>query len=498
MGKTVLEFQNISKLYPGVVALDDVSISFCEGEVHALVGENGAGKSTLIKTCTGAIKPSSGKVRINGQEFSSLTPITSKENGIGAVYQELNLVNELTVAENVFLGNTIKKGWIIDRETMEDKCQKVFEKLNIDINPSAYVKDLTIGFQQMVELAKALVRDARILILDEPTAPLTAVEINAMFRVIRQLKSEGVSIIYISHRLDEIFELADRVSVLRDGKLIKTCNINETSRDLLIKDMVGRSLEEKYPERMKHTCFQDDILLEAKNLSGNGITDVSFCLRRGEILGLGGLIGAGRTELIQLIYGYCPITSGELLLRGKHFKPKNPMDAIKSGIALVPEDRKQQGVLLHMSIADNICMPILRQLSRLSIIKKKEADSIVQSYLKKLRIKAPNAQQFARNLSGGNQQKVVIAKALASSTEIVLFDEPTRGIDVGAKHEIYELMCQLCEEGKTIIMISSEMEELMGMADRVLVMSEGRMVGEVLKQDYSQERILSLASNIIN
>jgi len=488
----VLEFKNIYKEYPGVHALKDVSFELRKGEVHALVGENGAGKSTLIKTCSGAISPTSGTVVVNGNEFSNLTPLASRENGIGVIYQEFNLVKEMSVAENIFLGRALRNGIVIDKKAMNEKTVELFRQLGIKIDPNVLVKNLTTGYQQMVEIAKAISMESKILIMDEPSASLTNRELDALFQIIRKLKNEGVAIIYISHRLDEIFEVTDRVSVMRDGELITTIDTADSSRDELVRLMVGRELKETFPER--EVKKDNEIILEVDHLSGNGLTDVSFNVRKGEILGLGGLIGAGRTEFAQILFGVAHATGGSIRLRDEKLEIKSPSDAIEKGIALVPEDRKQQGVLLHMSIQDNITMPILKRISKYSVINRKKEKEIIEKYKNSLRIKTPSTEQLVNNLSGGNQQKVVLAKWLAAEPDIIVFDEPTRGIDVGAKQEIYAIMDNLAKEGKTLIMISSEMEELIGVSDRIVVLAEGRVTGELQKEEFNQESILKYAS----
>jgi ribose transport system ATP-binding protein len=492
MAENLLVFQNITKTYPGVIALSDVSVEIRKGEVHALVGENGAGKSTLIKTCTGAVVPDSGKIIVNGREFSAMTPKLSKENGIAVIYQEFNLVGELSVAENIFLGRAKRKGIRIDRKAMEEESAVIFKRFNISIDPASLVKDLTVGYQQIVEIAKAVSQNAGLLIMDEPSAPLTAQEVQGMFAIVDQLKAQGVTIIYISHRLDEIFRLCDRVTIMRDGHYIETLDTADTSVEHLVTAMVGRELKETYPSRS--VSPSDEVILEAKNLCGNGLHDVSFKLRRGEVLGLGGLIGAGRTELAELIFGVKPKTSGEILVKGKPLESKHPQFSIRQGIALVPEDRKRQGVLLDIDIKGNISMAILGRISRMSVVDKAREKGIAENYKNDLMIKTPSVNQKIKNLSGGNQQKVIIAKWLAASPDIIIFDEPTRGIDVGAKYEIYKLINQLVEGGKTLLLISSEMEELMGMADRILVLAEGRVSDELERQDFNQERIMASAS----
>lgn len=493
MSDNILELKHITKLYPGVVALNDVSLEVRRGEILALVGENGAGKSTLIKTCSGAITPTQGEIVINGKSFTGMTPQTSEQNGIGVIYQEFNLVGDLSVAENIFLGRAIRKGMVIDLKAMERESKKILDSLNIKINPKTLVKTLSVGYQQMVEIAKAVSQNAKLLIMDEPSAPLTSAEVEAMFAIVDKLKAGGVSIIYISHRLDEIFRLADRITILRDGQYVTTLNTDETNKDELVKYMVGRQLTEVYPKR-DEICVKDEVIFEAVNVSGNGDKNISFKIHRGEVLGLGGLVGAGRTEFAELMFGMRPKTAGKFIFKGKEISPKTPKDAIELGIGLVPEDRKKEGDLLGMSIRCNINMPIYQRISKGTVINEKKEEEIAQTYRKEISIKTPTLDQLVKNLSGGNQQKVILAKWLAADSELLIFDEPTRGIDVGAKQEIYTLINHLVEQGKTVLMISSEMEELMGMSDRILILAEGNMTGELNKSEFNQERIMQLAS----
>lgn len=493
MSDNILELKHITKFYPGVVALNDVSLEVRRGEILALVGENGAGKSTLIKTCSGAITPTQGEIVINGKSFTGMTPQTSEQNGIGVIYQEFNLVGDLSVAENIFLGRAIRKGMVIDLKAMERESKKILDSLNIKINPKTLVKTLSVGYQQMVEIAKAVSQNAKLLIMDEPSAPLTSAEVEAMFAIVDKLKAGGVSIIYISHRLDEIFRLADRITILRDGQYVTTLNTDETNKDELVKYMVGRQLTEVYPKR-DEICVKDEVIFEAVNVSGNGDKNISFKIHRGEVLGLGGLVGAGRTEFAELMFGMRPKTAGKFIFKGKEISPKTPKDAIELGIGLVPEDRKKEGALLGMSIRCNINMPIYQRISKGTVINEKKEEEIAQTYRKEISIKTPTLDQLVKNLSGGNQQKVILAKWLAADSELLIFDEPTRGIDVGAKQEIYTLINHLVEQGKTVLMISSEMEELMGMSDRILILAEGNMTGELNKSEFNQERIMQLAS----
>jgi ribose transport system ATP-binding protein len=488
----ILQFKHVTKTYPGVVALNDVTIDIAKNEVHALVGENGAGKSTLIKTCTGAVVPDSGQIIVAGKAFSFMNPKRSIENGIAVIYQEFNLVGELSVAENIFLGKPIRKGIIIDRKAMLEASQELFDQLEININPNELIKNLTVGHQQVVEIAKAISQNARILIMDEPSAPLTNKEVERLFALVDKLKAAGVTIIYISHRMNEIIQLSDRITVMRDGQIIETINTKDTNENRLVKLMVGRELKETYPIRA--AAIPTKILLDVQHLHGNGLTDISFKVQRGEVLGFAGLIGAGRTELAELIFGVQPKTAGKIIFNGKEITPRSPREAIDLGIALVPEDRKRQGILLSIDIKGNICMAILKQISFASVVNKKEEKRIAKKYCAEMRIKTPNLEQIVKNLSGGNQQKIILAKWLALGPELIILDEPTRGIDVGAKYEIYKLINTLIESGKTILMISSEMEELMGMSDRIIVLSEGRMTGVVNRADFSQELIMSYSS----
>ncbi len=487
-----LQLNKITKTYPGVIALHEVTLQVARGEVHALVGENGAGKSTLIKTCTGAIIPDEGQIIVDGKEFSSMTPKLSEELGIAVIYQEFNLVGELSVAENIFLGRAIRKGLMIDKKAMVNESRKIFQQFEIDIDPNALISSLTVGYQQLVEIAKAISQKAKILIMDEPSAPLTKAEVERMYKIVDKLKAEGVTIIYISHRLEEIFRLTDRITVMRDGNVVKTMNTRDTNIEELIKLMVGREIKETYPARVN--CVQDEVLLDVKNLSGNGLFGISFQAKRGEVLGFAGLIGSGRTELAELLFGVKPKTGGQVFLKGKEISPKTPRSAIDHGIALVPEDRKKQGALLDIDIKGNICMPILKRISKLSFLNKREEKRIAAQYKESIRIKTPSLEQEVKNLSGGNQQKVIVAKWLAADSDLLIFDEPTRGIDVGAKYEIYKLVNSLVESGKTVLMISSEMGEIMGMSDRIIVLSEGKITGMVSKNQFNQEDIMTMAS----
>jgi len=481
--------RHITKLYPGVVALNDVSLDFHAGEVHAIVGENGAGKSTLIKIITGAITPEMGEIAVGEKTYHAMQPHIAREHGIECIYQEFNLIGALSAAENICYGN--RYGRLVNQKAMNRVAKNVFDEFSIDINPKTPVHKLSSAQKQIVEIAKAVTKNARILILDEPTAALTISEIDILMRIIAKLKAGGATIIYISHRLEEIFQVSDRVSVFRDGRFITTLNTTETDRPALIRHMVGRELSETYPRR----CSQPgEVLFELKNLSGNGVRDISFAARAGEVLGIAGLVGAGRSEIIKVAYGAERRQWGEVLVHGQPARIRSPRDAMNYGVGLVPEDRKLEGCFLSESISWNVVYNIIRKIARCGIIDRKKEAAIAAQYSQRLKIKAPSLRQKVFHLSGGNQQKVVVAKALAANTNIIIFDEPTRGIDVGAKHEIYELMNELCAEGKCIIMITSDMEELLGMSDRIVVFAERRLAGELCREQFSQEAILELAS----
>ncbi|MDY5023170.1 MAG: sugar ABC transporter ATP-binding protein [Blautia sp.] len=493
----VLELEHIRKEYPGVVALKDVTLQLKKGEILALIGENGAGKSTLIKTCSGAVVPTSGKIRVNGKEFTRMTPQLAAENGIAIIYQEFNNVAELSAAENLFLGRPIRKGIVIDKKAMEEEAAKAFAQLRIKINPKELMKNLTVGYQQMVEIAKAIQQNAKVLIMDEPSAPLTSNEVESMFAVVELLRKQGVSIIYISHRLEEIFRLSDRIEVIRDGEYIDTLITKESNVDQLIRLMVGREMTQQYPPR-KSCVDKSKVVLELKDVCGNGDKNMNLKLYSGEVLGLGGLVGAGRTELAEVLFGAKHKDSGQIIFKGKEINPKSPREAIDLGIALVPEDRKRHGALLGTSIKHNINMPIYERISKASVIDSKTENETAKKYEKEMRIKTPSLDQLVKNLSGGNQQKVILGKWLAADAELIIFDEPTRGIDVGAKYEIYKLINELVEQGRSVLMISSEMEELMGMSDRIIVLAEHEITGELQKEEFNADRIMAFASAIVD
>jgi ribose transport system ATP-binding protein len=493
----VLELKHIRKEYPGVVALKDVTLQLRKGEVLGLIGENGAGKSTLIKCCSGAVIPTSGKIKVNGKEFDRMTPQLAAENGIAIIYQEFNNVGELSAAENLFLGRPIRNGIMIDRKAMEAEAAKAFAQLQIKIDPRELVKNLSVGYQQMIEIAKAIQQNAKVLIMDEPSAPLTSNEVENMFKVVELLRTQGVSIIYISHRLEEIFRLSDRIEVIRDGEYVTTLITPEATVDELIRLMVGREMTQKYPPR-KDCIDEKNVVLELKNVTGNGDHNMSLKVHAGEVLGLGGLVGAGRTELAEVIFGAKPKESGQILLHGREINPKSPREAIDLGIALVPEDRKRHGALLTNSIKNNINMPIYERISKASVIDSGTEKKTAEKYRKEIQIKCPTINQLVKNLSGGNQQKVILGKWLAADSTLIIFDEPTRGIDVGAKFEIYKLINDLVESGRSVLMISSEMEELIGMSDRIIVLAEGQMTGELEKEEFNADTIMAYASAVVD
>lgn len=489
--RNILELKHISKQYTGVKALDDVSISFRRGEVHALMGENGAGKSTLIKTLSGAIQPNDGEIVFEGTTYTHMEPHQAMELGIHVIYQEFNMMPELSVAENIFMGQQLGGGVLFNKSITEERAQKILDGMHVKINAKETVKNLSVANMQLVEIAKSLTRDVKVLVMDEPTAPLTDAEVETLFEIVQMLKSKGVTIIYISHRIAEVFQISDRVSVLRDGRFIKTVMTKEVDRDELIRLMVGREVSDTYPKR---DFAPGEVVLELRNVCGNGVENVSFAVRSGEIFGLSGLVGAGRTETMRMIFGADPIDSGEVLLNGQPVHPKHPAEAVKLGIGLIPEDRKQQGLLLDLPIFTNISMATMRDISHFTVVNSRAEKENVNRLVEAVTIKTPSITQLVRNLSGGNQQKVVLAKWLAANCKVLIFDEPTRGIDVGARHEIYKLMNELCRQGIAIVMISSDMEEILGMSDRIMVLCEGHQAGILEREAFSQETILSLAS----
>ena len=489
---TVLEMYHIRKTFPGVVALDDVRFELRRGEVHILLGENGAGKSTLVKILSGAYQKTAGQIILDGLETGIKNPRHAQELGIAIIYQEFNLVPQLSAGENIFLGQeqTHASG-LINQKGIFASAQGVLDDLGVEIEARKPVGQLGVAQQQMVEVAKALSLDARILIMDEPTSALTEHEITELFNTIRQLKRKGVSIIYISHRLEELFEVGDRVTVLRDGKYIDTRNISDVTKSELISMMVNRELKAHFP-KLKATVGEE--VLRVSGLSIKGVlNDISFSIHKGEVLGIAGLLGSGRTELARSLFGVDRIDSGKIYIRGKRQRIKSPRRAINLGLGLLTEDRKSQGLIMILSTKDNICLPSVERLSRLGFIDTKKESQAATQYVRDLHIKTPSLHQQVMFLSGGNQQKVVISKWLCCQADILIFDEPTRGIDVGSKVEIYQLMNRLTAQGAAIIMISSELPEILGMSDRILVMSQGRIAGEFSAREATQEKILHCA-----
>lgn len=486
----MLKLEHISKTYPGVRALDDVSLTFEQGEIHAILGENGAGKSTLIKIIAGAIEPDAGgTISFDGQVFDRMTPALSAENGVAVIYQDINLVTPMTVAENIFMGRSM--GRIYSKRRLNKLTQELFDEYGFQLDPAMRVERLSPANQQMVEIARAISNNAKIMIMDEPTAPLAASEVDLLFSVIARLKAKGVTIIYISHRMEEVFQITERISVLRDGCFVKTINTADTNRPELVKLMVGRELNESFPSRQN---APGEVILEARDLTGNSVEHISFQLRRGEILGFAGLVGSGRSETMELIAGAKKPDSGELYLNGKQVRFNSPAAAIAHGIGLIPEDRKEQGCILFNTVKFNTSLSAMKKLTHLGFINGKKNTELAEEYRESLRIKVPSVQQMVVNLSGGNQQKVVLAKTLAADPDVIIFDEPTKGIDVGAKQEIYQLMNQLVAQGKAILMVSSDMEEILGMSDRIIVLHEGLVSGELQREQFSQENVLHLAS----
>ena len=470
-----------------------MSIAFKEGEVHALVGENGAGKSTFIKTIAGAIHPTSGEICIDGKSYPHLNPAQSLDLGVAVVYQEMIQMEAMTVMDNIFMGMHDSKGLFVNDRERARKTRELLERFRCYVHPKTLIRELSMANRQIIEIAKAVIKNAKVVIMDEPTASITVEEQNRLFEIVKELKAQGVTIIYISHRLEELFEICDRVSVLRDGKYITTVNIEDTNKQHLINLMVGRELSETYPT--KPPC-EAEVVLRTENLSGNGVSDINIELHKGEILGFGGLVGAGRTELMHLLYGAAKKTAGHIWLGDKDVNFHSPSDGLKAGIGLIPEDRKYQGFFLDKPLYWNISISNIDTISHATFVDRKAEMAQAEDYKGKMRIKAPTMTQPGNSLSGGNQQKVVIAKAMAALPDILIFDEPTRGIDVGARAEIYQMMVDLTQQGKSILMVSSDMEELLGMSERIVVLYEGRQAGVLNRDEFSQETILTLASGL--
>ncbi|MBU3173015.1 sugar ABC transporter ATP-binding protein [Clostridium estertheticum] len=489
-----LEMKGISKCFPGVKALDNINLSLYKGEVLALLGENGAGKSTLIKILGGVYQKDDGKVVIQGSEVDIKNVKEAEKLGISIIHQELSVIPNLTVAENLFLGNEkinkiTKK---LDKKTMNTMCKDYLKQIGSNVDPEEYVKNISIGEMQMLEIVKAISKNSNIIVMDEPTSALTDTETEKLFKVVEMLKSRDIAIIYISHRLDEIFAICDRINILRDGKYVGEVKVNDVSKDDLITMMVGRKMEEQYPYKEPTNVTP---ILKLNDVCLEGILkSINLEVRAGEILGMSGLMGSGRSEVAKVIFGEYKRTSGSIEMNGKQVNINCPKDAINSGIAYLSEDRKKEGLILPLSVKQNMTLASLDKFEKkMFCISKADEKNVVDEYIKKLAIKTPTQDQLIKNLSGGNQQKVIIAKWLIQSPKVLIIDEPTRGIDVGAKKEIYDVLNQLKAEGKAVIMISSDMSEVLGISDRIVVMHEGKITGELSRQEATQESIMKLA-----
>lgn len=494
MGDVILTMKGIDKSFPGVHALDHVDLEIRKGEVHALMGENGAGKSTLMKVLTGIYSKDEGTITYEGKEVEFSNPREAQDAGIVIVHQELNMLGHLTVAQNIFIGREIMNGKLIDDKKMNEEAKKLFDQLGIDIDPKETMSRLTVGKQQMCEIAKAISHDAKVIIFDEPSAALTEAEIEELFKIVRDLRDKQLGIVYISHRMDEIKVITDRVTVMRDGGYVGTLITKDCTKDDIINMMVGRVIYED-PKTASNVPKDAPVVLKVEHLNaGRMVRDVSFELHKGEILGFSGLMGAGRTETARALFGADPKESGDIYVNGQKVEIKTPQDAVKCGIGYLSEDRKRYGIVVAKTIAENSTMASLDNFMKGIFIDKKKEKQAAQEYVDALKTKTPSVDQLVVNLSGGNQQKVVIAKWLVRNCDILIFDEPTRGIDVGAKSEIYHLMNELAAQGKSIIMISSEMTEILRMSDRIVIMCEGRKTGELDIAEATQERIMHAAT----
>jgi len=488
----ILEMVGIDKRFQGVHALKKCSLNLCGGEVLALIGENGAGKSTMMKILTGIYEVDEGEILYFGKPVKFKTPRDAQDLGISIVHQELNLMNHLTAAQNIFIGRE-SKGFFLDEKGINKKAEELFARMNIQIDPQEKVKNLTVGKQQIVEIAKAISYDAKVLVFDEPTATLTDAEIDTLFQIINELRAKGVGIIYISHRMDEIQRITDRITVLRDGEFVGTRDTKDISIDEVIQMMIGRTTYEE-PKTASTVSADAEVVLRVKGLDSPDVTDISFDLHKGEILGFAGLMGAGRTEVARLIFGADKKTKGDIYINGQKVEIKSPSDAVKNGIGYLSEDRKRFGLAVDMSVSNNAVMASLDQYMSGIFVNAKQIREVAGEYVKKVNVKTPSINQQIKKLSGGNQQKVVIAKWLIRNCDILIFDEPTRGIDVGAKSEIYKLMNALTHAGKSIIMISSELPELLRMSDRIFVMCEGSHTGTMPIEEADQHAIMTLAT----
>lgn len=494
MSEYILEMKNISKSFSGVKALDNVTLQVRPGEVHALMGENGAGKSTLMKILMGIYSSDGGEIIMNGSSYRANNPKEAMSVGISMIHQELNPILDMPVYENIFVGRELHRGILVDTASEQKEAQRLLDELDIHVSPQAMLRDLSVAQCQLIEIIKAISINAKVIIMDEPTSAITDNEVKVLFANIERLKKQGVAIIYISHRMEEIFTICDRITVMRDGEYIGTDKISNLDENKLIKMMVGREITDVFP---KIEAEIGEVILEAKGVSrGKRVKNVSFSLRRGEILGIAGLVGAGRTELVETIFGIDKMTAGEISIHGHMAAIHSPRDAISHGLALVTEDRKGSGLNLGGTVEDNITTIAIRQLLKTGLVHKPNMHRAADQYISKLKIKTSSREQIVGNLSGGNQQKVVISKWLLAEPEIIIMDEPTRGIDVGAKRDIYLLIGELVKNGKSVIVISSEIPELMGICDRIMVMAEGELTGELNRDEFSQENIMSFASAI--
>ena len=491
--ETILELRKINKAFPGVKALTDVELMLKKGEVLALVGENGAGKSTLMKILSGAYKKDSGSIIFDGKEVEIQSPIHSEELGIAIIYQELNLIQRITVAENVYLGRYPEHNGVIQWKQMYEDSQKLINELGINIDVHKMLREMSLAEQQLIEIVKAVSTNAKVVIMDEPTSSLSQSETELLFDIIRKLKEKGTSIIFITHRLDEIYAVCDRMTILRDGCYIGSRDVKDVTKNEMIEMMIGRKLTNQYPSR---ESVIGETVLEVKNISDGGkrVKNVSFQAHSGEVLGFAGLVGAGRSETLKAVFGADKKAKGEIYMKGQRVNIRSPKDAIRYGIGFLPEERKKEGLVTDLAIVDNVLMVKPENAMHHGLFSMKKAEEICQKYIEELLIKTPSDQQKAKFLSGGNQQKVVVAKWLNCEPEIIILDEPTRGIDVNAKREIYNIIVKLAEQGKSIILISSEMSEIIGLCDRVNIMSEGRISGELSREELSQERIMKFAT----
>ncbi|WFA10404.1 sugar ABC transporter ATP-binding protein [Tissierella sp. Yu-01] len=489
MGKPILKMENISKSFPGVKALDNVNFTVYENEVMALLGENGAGKSTLMKILSGVYEKNEGRIFLEEESLEVNSPRDATDKGIAIIHQELNLIPYLTVYENIFLGREAKKpSGALNKKRMIEDTKEILEKLKVDIDPTVKVNSLSIAQQQMVEIAKALSLNAKIIIMDEPTDTLTDQEVNSLFEIIHELKKQGKGLVYISHRLKEVFEVCDRLTILRDGEFIGERLVSEVDEIEVIRLMVGRTLDEQFP--YVETNFQTEVL-KVENLKNKYVNNLSFTLKKGEILGISGLVGAGRTELAKTLFGFYKKDSGKIILGNEEVDIRSPREALDKGIVYVSEDRKSDGLILGMDVTSNITISSLDKFKTAIGLNKKKEQKVAGEYRDKINIKTPSLRQKVKNLSGGNQQKVAIAKSLLTDPQVLILDEPTRGVDVGAKREIYDLLNEIKKEGRSIIMISSEMPEILGMSDRILVMHDGEMKGSLSREEATQEKIMS-------